>query len=46
MTGMFFLARNCRTISDMWLDALSWCRNHFPCHVLWIASHSLCKTCT
>jgi len=32
MTGMLFLAWNCCT-SDVWLGALSWCRNHSPCHL-------------
>jgi hypothetical protein len=31
MTGMFFSARDGCTTSDVWLGALSWCRNHCPC---------------
>jgi hypothetical protein len=31
ITGTFFSARNCRTTSDVWLGALSRCRNHCPC---------------
>ena len=30
MTGMLLSARNCCTTSDVWLGALSWCRNHSP----------------
>jgi hypothetical protein len=25
---MFFLVRNCSTTNNVWLSALSWCRNH------------------
>ena len=28
MTGMLFSAKNCCTTSDVWLGALSWCRNN------------------
>jgi hypothetical protein len=48
MTGMVLSERNCCTTSYVWLSALSWCRNHCPCHFsrrfLWTASLSLCKT--
>jgi hypothetical protein len=30
-TGMSFSAKNCCATSDVWLGALSWCRNHCPC---------------
>ena len=50
MTGMVFSVRNCCTTSDVWLGALSWCRNHSPfclsSRFLWNASHNPCKTST
>jgi len=33
MAWMLFSARNCCATSDVWLGALSWCRNHSPCHL-------------
>jgi hypothetical protein len=45
-----FSAKNCCTTSDVWLSALSWCRNHCPCHLLHrflrSVSRNLCKICT
>jgi len=32
-TGMLFSAKKCCTTSDVWLGALSWCRNHSLCHM-------------
>jgi hypothetical protein len=49
MKGMLFSVRNCCTTSNVWLSALSWYRNHCPCHLscrfLRTALHNLCKTC-
>jgi hypothetical protein len=49
MTGMFFSARNCCAISDVWLGALSWYSNYCLCHFshrfLQTASRILCITC-
>jgi hypothetical protein len=48
MTGKFFWRGACTT-SDVWLGALSWCRNHCPCflslRLLRTASHNHCETC-
>jgi hypothetical protein len=50
ITGIFFLARNRCTTSNMWLDVLLRYRKQCPCHVLlcylWNEARNLCKTCT
>jgi hypothetical protein len=46
MTGMFFSARSCCTTSDVWLGALSWCRNHCPYHLSHNLRVEMARQCT